>query len=61
MTIRMTAGMLWLASATAVVLAQSEGGAPGQGGAAAQPAVVRAALVYPSAFPVRNARPSCRP
>jgi hypothetical protein len=62
MAIRMTAGVLWLASATAVVLAQPGGGeADSSVLAASQPAATRVAFVYPSAFPVRGARSSCRP
>ncbi|HSX62351.1 MAG TPA: hypothetical protein VLF18_19375 [Tahibacter sp.] len=61
MTIRMTAGVLWLASATAIVVAQGgDGAAPDAGIATPRAAVAsRVAFVYPSAFPLRGAV-SCR-
>jgi hypothetical protein len=61
MAIRMTAGVFWLASATAIVIAQGEHEAAPTG---SRPPVVRAVLssfLYPTAFPLRSAATPCRP
>lgn len=62
MAIRMTAGVLWLASATAVVLAQPEvKEADVSVAAVSRPIATRGGFLYPSAFPLRRAGSSCRP